>query len=64
MCTINQFNECPLPLDFCLIVCHTKSMNDQPIISDDYLDWLFEQSLTEWEAEMNEEPPFELSTIA
>jgi len=39
-------------------------MNDQPIISDDYLDWLFEQSLTEWEAEMNEEPLFELSTTA
>jgi len=45
-------------------MCHTKSMNNEPTISDDYLDWLFEQSLTEWEAEMNEEPPFKLSTTA
>lgn len=45
-------------------MCHTKSMNNEPTISDDYLDWLFEQSLTEWEAEMNEEPLFELSTDA
>ena len=62
MCTINQFNECPLPLDFCPIVCHTKSMINEP--TDAMLEWIEEQQLSEWEAEMNEEPPFELSTIA
>jgi hypothetical protein len=39
-------------------------MNNEPIISDDYLDWLFERQLIEWEAELNEEPPYELSTTA
>ena len=46
-------------------------MNNEPIISDDYLDWLFERQLCEWEAEMNneftsspEEPLEQLSTTA
>ena len=44
MCTINQFNECPLPLDFCLIVCHTKSMNKQTTYK---LQW-FSERWGEW----------------
>ena len=29
MCTTNQSTNCPQPLDFCPIVCHTKSMINQ-----------------------------------
>ncbi len=43
-------------------MCHTKSMINEP--TDAMLEWIEEQQLSEWEAEMNEEPPFELSTNA
>lgn len=26
---VNQLKNCPLPLDFCLVLCHTTSMNKQ-----------------------------------
>ncbi len=32
--------------------------------TDAMLEWIEEQMLIEWEAEMNEEPPYELSTTA
>ena len=32
--------------------------------TDAMLEWIEEQQLIEWEAEMNEEPPYELSTTA
>jgi hypothetical protein len=44
MRTTCQFNECPLPLDFCLIVCHTKSMIKQTTYR---LQWFAERS-GEW----------------
>ncbi len=44
------------------ILCHTKSMINEP--TDAMLEWIEEQMLIEWEAEMNEEPLEQLSTTA
>ena len=41
-------------------MCHTNSMINEP--TDAMLEWIEEQQLTEWEAEMNEEPLEQLST--
>ena len=50
-------------LDFPTICCHTKSMNNEQL-TDAMIEYIEERQWEEWEAWMNEEPPYKLSTDA